>query len=78
MGILMGENIIMDRSGRILLPKKVRSAFSTNCFEIRAFNDRIELRPVTPIQGLFGALPDLDVDRIRKEHDGEVSKELPA
>jgi len=74
----MGEIITMDRSGRILLPKKVRSALSTKCFEIRAFNDRIELRQVTPIHGLFGALPDLDVDRIRKEHDGEVSKELPA
>ncbi len=74
----MGEIIKMDRSGRILLPKKVRSTFRTNCFEILANNDRIELRPVTPIQGLFGVLPDLDIDRIREEHDGEFSRELPA
>lgn len=74
----MGEIITMDRSGRILLPKKVRTAFHTNCFEILANDDRIELRPVTPIQGLFGVLPDLDVDRIREEHECEVARELPA
>jgi AbrB family looped-hinge helix DNA binding protein len=71
----MGELIAMDKSGRIIIPSKIRQRYRTNKFEIRIDDDKIELRPVKPLESLFGALPELDLATIRKEHADEVDDE---
>jgi hypothetical protein len=36
---------------------------------------KIELMPVKSLKSLFGAFPDLDVERIRREHEDEIKNE---
>lgn len=38
-------------------------------------DDKLELTPVKPLESLFGALPELDIERIRREHEDEVRNE---
>jgi bifunctional DNA-binding transcriptional regulator/antitoxin component of YhaV-PrlF toxin-antitoxin module len=71
----MEEIIHMDTSGRIVLPKKIRRKFPTNRFLLKSDEEKIELRPMKSLEALFGALPDLDLRKIRREHDREVSGE---
>ena len=36
---------------------------------------KIELVPVKSLESLFGAFPDLDIERIRHEHENEIKNE---
>ncbi len=63
--------ITMDKSGRIVLPMGVRKRFKTNRFELRVTDDKIELTPVKSLESLFGALSELDIEKIRSEHEVE-------
>lgn len=63
--------ITMDKSGRIVLPASIRKRFKTSRFEFRIMEDKIELKPVIPLESLFGALPDIDIEKIRREHEDE-------
>ncbi len=69
------ELVTIDRSGRMVLPKKIRDRFDANRFEVRATEDRIELIPIEPLSSLLGALPDIDLEKIYREHDQEVDEE---
>lgn len=69
------EIISMDRSGRLVLPKKIRNHFATNRFEISMDNDKIELIPVKPLRSLLGSLSGLDIEKIYREHDQEADEE---
>jgi len=69
------EIVTIDRSGRLVLPKKIRDNFNTDRFEVRSTADAIELVPVKPLRSLLGALPDLDIRRIYREHDEDVDRE---
>lgn len=44
-------------------------------FKISLKNEVIELKPVEGINSIFGLLPKLDLDKIRKEHEEEVENE---
>ncbi|OPY37082.1 MAG: hypothetical protein A4E35_01545 [Methanoregula sp. PtaU1.Bin051] len=69
------EVITIDRSGRLVLPKKIRNSFDTDRFEVRTTDSMIELIPVRSLRSLLGALPDLDTEKIYKEHEEEVKEE---
>lgn len=69
------ELISLDRSGRLVLPKKIRNHFATNRFEISIDNGKIELIPIKPLSSLLGILPDLDIEAIYLDHDREVEEE---
>ena len=69
------ELVTIDRSGRMVLPKKIRDRFDSNRFEVRVTEDRIELIPIEPLRSLLGALPDIDLEKIYQEHDQEVDEE---
>lgn len=71
----MAELIKMDKNGRVVIPGKFRKRFNTALFTLEADENRIELRPVKSLSGLFGSLPELDLDRIHDEHDAEVRDE---
>jgi AbrB family looped-hinge helix DNA binding protein len=72
---LARELVTIDRSGRMVVPKKIRDRFDANRFEVRATEDRIELIPIEPLSSLLGALPDIDLEKIYREHDQEVDDE---
>jgi AbrB family looped-hinge helix DNA binding protein len=69
------EIITIDQSGRLVLPKKIRNSFDTGRFEVRTTENGIELIPVKPLRSLLGALPDLDVVKIYRDHEEEVHEE---
>jgi bifunctional DNA-binding transcriptional regulator/antitoxin component of YhaV-PrlF toxin-antitoxin module len=69
------EMITIDRSGRFVLPKKIRNYFATSRFEVAVNKGKIELIPVKPLRTLLGALPDIDIDAIRQEHEEEIERE---
>jgi bifunctional DNA-binding transcriptional regulator/antitoxin component of YhaV-PrlF toxin-antitoxin module len=71
----MAELIKMDKNGRVVIPGKFRKRFNTTLFTLDADENRIELRPVMTLSGLFGSIPELDLERIRQEHDAEVRDE---
>lgn len=69
------EIITIDPSGRLVLPKKIRNSFDTDRFEVRKNDDSIELIPVKPLHSLFGILPEIDMEKIYREHNLEVERE---
>jgi AbrB family looped-hinge helix DNA binding protein len=70
-----GPVIVMDATGRMVLPKKIRDQFNAKRFEVRATEDHVELIPIKPLHTLLGALPDIDLEKIYREHDQEVDDE---
>jgi len=66
---------VVDATGRMVLPKKIRDHFNTKRFEVRAKEGHIELIPVKPLESLFGILPEIDMKKIYQEHDHEVAEE---
>ncbi|MDI6640434.1 MAG: hypothetical protein QMC77_07335 [Methanocellales archaeon] len=67
--------VVVDRHGRIVIPKRVRKIFKTNRFEIDVKKEKIELMPIKSLDELFGSLPELDLKQIKKEHEEEVRHE---
>jgi len=65
----------MDKQGRIVIPAETRKKVRAKRFEITVKDNIIELRPAEDLDSLFGSLPDLDLDKIRKEHNAEVENE---
>jgi AbrB family looped-hinge helix DNA binding protein len=72
---LSRELVTVDRSGRLVLPKKIRNLFDANRFEVKVMENHIELVPVKPIRSLLGILPDLNLEAIYRDHDREVAEE---
>ena len=70
-----GPVIVVDATGRMVLPKKIRDHFNAKRFEVRAKEGYIELIPVKPLDVLFGILPEIDMEKIYREHDLEVEEE---
>jgi AbrB family looped-hinge helix DNA binding protein len=70
-----GPVIVVDATGRMVLPKKIRDHFNANRFEVRAKEGHIELIPIKPLDALFGILPEIDIEKIYREHDREVEEE---
>lgn len=73
--IRMEATITMDKSGRIVLPMRVRKRFETSRFGLKVSKNKIELVPVKSLESLFGAFPDLDIKRIQREHEDEIKNE---
>ncbi|MBI4362721.1 MAG: hypothetical protein HY558_06055 [Euryarchaeota archaeon] len=70
------QNVVsLDPQGRIVIPRRIRRAVAARRFEIGVHDDRIELRPIRPLEELFGSLPRLDTGRILREHRREVEDE---
>lgn len=69
------ENVTVDKSGRLVIPKKVRESFDTNVFSVQVEKNAIVLRPKTGLRGLFGAFPDLDMEEFKKWKKEEVERE---
>ncbi len=71
----MEATITMDERGRIVLPMRVRKRFKTSRFGLKLSENKIELVPVKSLESLFGTFPDLDIERIRREHEHEIKNE---
>jgi len=72
----MEDTIIkIDQAGRVIIPAKVRRKFKTDKFELKVAETKVELIPVKPLESLFGAVPEIDTSKIRKEHREEVENE---
>jgi bifunctional DNA-binding transcriptional regulator/antitoxin component of YhaV-PrlF toxin-antitoxin module len=69
------ENVSVDKSGRFVIPKKVRAEFDTNVFSVEVEKDAIVLRPKKGLRGLFGTFPDLDMKEFEKWKREEVERE---
>jgi len=69
------EIITVDQNGRLVLPKKIRNIFDTDRFEVKTTDDSIELIPIKPLHTLFGILPEIDMEKIYREHNLEVEME---
>lgn len=67
--------IKLDEHGRMVLPSKIRRKYGTEKFIIEDKNEEIVLKPVVSVEKLFGSLPDLDVERLKREHNREVKNE---
>ena len=70
-----GPVIVVDATGRMVLPKKIRDHYNANRFEVRETKGHIELIPVKPLSSLLGIFPDLDIEAIYRDHDREVAEE---
>lgn len=55
-------NVVVDRFGRIVLPKKARDSFDTNVFDVEVGRRGIVLRPRPSIESVFGKFPEVRVD----------------
>ena len=71
----MEARITMDKSGRIVLPMRIRKRLETSRFGLKVPENEIELVPVKSLESLFGAFPDLGIERIRREHEAEIKNE---
>jgi len=65
----------MDENGRMTLPSKVRKKYGTRRFILRTKEKEVILKPVMSMEDLFGSLPDLDINGMKKEHIYEVKNE---
>lgn len=63
MSVLVVE---VDKSGRLLIPKSVRDKFSTHRFLLETQKDEITLKPLKTWDELFGSIPELKTDRLKK------------
>ena len=73
--IRMEATITMDKSGRIVLPMRIRKRFKTSKFGLKVSENKVELVPVKSLESLFGTFPDLDIKQIRREHEDEIKNE---
>ncbi len=72
MEIMVNEtSVVMDRLGRILVPKSIRKLFATNKFIMKAKHEEIVLKPVKNLKELFGTLPRLSAKGLKEEHEHE-------
>jgi len=69
--IKMDAVITMDENGRIALPASIRKRFKTSRFEFKLTKNKIELKPLELIDSMVGALPELDLEMIKREHEEE-------
>ncbi len=68
----MEATITINKSGRTVLPMRIRKRLETSRFGLKVPENEIELMPANSLESLFGAFPDLDVERIRREHEDEI------
>ncbi len=74
----MAELLKMDKSGRIVIPGRIRKKFPAGLFTVDVDDERIELRPVRSLPSLFGTVPGIDMKRLYEEHEEEVRDEQSA
>ena len=56
----------VDKAGRLLIPKTVRDKFSTERFLLETEKDEITLKPLKSWDELFGSMPELRQDQLKK------------
>lgn len=73
---MISESIVkIEPGGRIVIPNEILEKLPGDLFDIRVDHGEIILKPVHTLESLFGTLPDLDMKKIIREHDDEVSAE---
>lgn len=70
-----GPVIVVDATGRMVLPKKIREQFKTRRFVVLEKQGHIELVPVKPLDSLFGIFPEINMEKMYREHDRDVEEE---
>jgi len=70
-----GPVIVVDATGRMVLPKKIRDHFNAKRFEVLEKEGHIELIPIKPLDTLFGILPKTNIGKLYQEHDRECEEE---
>ena len=73
--IKMDTFITLDKNGRVTIPTKIRKKYKTKKFILKAKKNEVVLKPIMSIDQLFGALPDLDIEKLKEEHEREVEHE---
>ncbi|MBI2446192.1 AbrB/MazE/SpoVT family DNA-binding domain-containing protein [Candidatus Micrarchaeota archaeon] len=68
-------NVVLDKSGRVVLPKEIREKFGTNVFEITLEENKIILKPKEGLLSWYGKVPQIDVEGFRKEKKKEIGRE---
>ena len=69
------EEVVVDKAGRMVLPKKVRDEFDTKVFEVTVEKKKIILKPKKGLADLFGSLPDLDTKAFYRWKKEEAKRE---
>ena len=69
------EYVTLDKSGRMIMPKKIRQEFETNVFEVNIEKSKIVLKPTAGLAGLFGVAPELNVNEYLKEKKEAARRE---
>ena len=69
------EFVSLDKSGRLVLPKKVRDEIGARTFEVTVERKEVVLRPRKGLAGLFGKMPGLDVKEFDRQRREEIRHE---
>ena len=65
----------LDENGRMTLPSRIREKYNTRQFILEDRKSVVILKPVMSMNQLFGALPDIDIKKLKQEHIKEVADE---
>lgn len=69
------EIVTVDKSGRVVLPKKVRDHFDGREFEVLVEKNAIVLKARKGFLGLFGKAPELDMPGFDRQRRKEIVDE---
>ncbi len=61
----------IDKSGRILLPKKVRDEIGSESFSLEVEKEKLVLRRIKGIEEMRGSMPSLTFEVWKREHEKE-------
>ena len=67
------EEVAVDKAGRLVLPKPIRTRFDTSVFTVEVVRNTVVLKPRRNLLCWFGKFPDADADgflRWKKEESG--------
>ncbi|MBI5224427.1 hypothetical protein HY989_01000 [Candidatus Micrarchaeota archaeon] len=60
-----------DKSGRLVLPKAARDEMKSNTFILNVEKDRLVFKRVPTVDEMWGAFPNIDMEKHRREHAKE-------
>ena len=71
----MDNLVILDKNGRVTIPTRIRKKYMTKKFILEDRKNEVVLKPVMSMDQLLGALPELDIKKLKEEHEKEIEYE---